>query len=116
MPVPTIFATVQARPFGIRAGLAPLLLAIVVAAHSHEIAVYETGTFLPSLRAADFQRLIKQPALFEFQLCRVTGVRSRSIRRLARIFADQSLAARRPDLLDVARPLIALAAGLPGLL
>ena len=36
MPVPTIFATVQARPFGIRAGLAPLLLAIVVAAHSHE--------------------------------------------------------------------------------
>ena len=113
VPVPAIFATMQARPFGIRAGLAPLLLAIVVAAHSHEIAVYETGTFLPSLRAADFQRLIKQPALFEFQLCRVTGVRAEVFARLARVFADRSLAARRPDLLDVVRPLIALAAGLP---
>ena len=89
MPVPRIFATMQARPFGIRAGLAPLLLAIVAAAHSHEIAVYETGTFLPSLRAADFQRLIKQPALFEFQLCRVTGVRAEVFARLAQVFADQ---------------------------
>lgn len=113
VPVPAIFATMQARPFGIRAGLAPLLLAIVAAAHSHEVAVYETGTFLPSLRAADFQRLIKQPALFEFQLCRVTGVRAEVFARLVRVFADRSLAVRRPDLLDVVRPLTKLAAGLP---
>jgi hypothetical protein len=113
VPVPEIFTNLQARPFGIRAGLAPLLLAIVAAAHSHEIAVYETGTFLPSLRAADFQRLIKQPALFEFQLCRVTGVRAEVFARLAQVFADQLPGARQPDLLDVVRPLTALAAGLP---
>ena len=112
VPVPAIFATMQARPFGIRAGLAPLLLAIVAAAHSHEIAIYETGTFLTSLRATDFQRLIKQPALFEFQLCRVTGVRAEVFARLARVFADQPVVARQPDLLDVVRPLTALAAGL----
>ncbi|MGR6913610.1 hypothetical protein ACU635_05095 [[Actinomadura] parvosata] len=111
--VPAIFAAMHDRPFGIRAGLAPLLLAIVAAAHSHEIAVYETGTFLPRLRAADFQRLIKQPALFEFQLCRVTGVRAKVFAELARVFADQSHAARRPDLLDVVRPLTKLAASLP---
>ena len=113
VPVPAIFAAMQARPFGIRAGLSPLLLAIVAAAHSHEIAVYQTGTFLPSLRAADFQRLIKQPALFEFQLCRVTGVRAEVFARLARVFADRSLTERQPDLLDVVRPLTRLAAGLP---
>ncbi|HET9898955.1 MAG TPA: hypothetical protein VFQ44_28870 [Streptosporangiaceae bacterium] len=113
VPVPEIFATLQARPFGIRAGLAPLLLAIVAAAHSHEIAVYETGTFLPSIRGADFQRLIKQPALFEFQLCRVTGVRAEVFARLAQVFADQPPGVRQPDLLDVVRPLTALAAGLP---
>ncbi len=113
VPVPAIFAAMQARPFGVRAGLAPLLLAIVAAAHSHEIAVYENGTFLPSLRPADFQRLIKQPALFELQLCRVTGVRVEVFARLAQVFADRPLAARRPDLLDVVRPLTKLAAGLP---
>ncbi len=113
VPVPAIFAAMQGRPFGIRAGLAPLLLAIIAAAHSHEIAVYETGTFLPSPRASDFQRLIKQPALFEFQLCRVTGVRAEVFARLARVFADRSPAARRHDLLDVVRPLTRLAAGLP---
>lgn len=110
--VPEIFATLQARPFGIRAGLAPLLLAIVAAAHSHEIAVYETGTFLPTLKAADFQRLIKQPALFEVQLCRVTGVRAEVFAKLAQVFADQLPGARQPDLLDVVRPLTTLAAGL----
>ena len=79
------------------------------------IAEYETGTFLPSLRAADFQRLIKQPALFEFQLCRVTGVRSEVFASLARIFADHP-AARRPDLLDVVRPLSPSPPASPGLL
>lgn len=113
VPVPEILATLHARPFGVRAGLAPLLLAIVAAAHSHEIAVYETGTFLPSLKAADFRRLIKQPALFEFQLCRVTGVRAEVFARLAKVFAGQLTGARQPDLLDVVRPLAALAAGLP---
>jgi hypothetical protein len=113
VPVPAIFGLMQARPYGIRAGLAPLLLAIVAAAHAHEIAIYENGTFLASLGAADFQRLIKQPALFEFQLCRVTGVRSEVFTRLAQVFADRSPVSRRPDLLDVVRPLSTLAAGLP---
>jgi hypothetical protein len=113
VPVAEIFASMRRRPFGIRAGLAPLLLAIVAVAHAHEIAVYETGTFLPSLRAADYHRLMKQPALFELQLCRVTGVRTEVFTRLAQVFANRSGVARRPDLLDVVRPLSALAAGLP---
>ena len=113
VPVPDVFAALQTRPFGIRAGLVPLLLAIVAVAHSHEIAVYETGTFLPGLSAADFQRLIKQPALFEFQLCRVTGVRAEVFARLARVFAHQPPGARQLDLLDVVRPLTTLVARLP---
>src|SRR5258708_4936684 len=112
VPVPVIFSAMQARPYGIRAGLAPLLLAIVAVAHAHEIAVYESGTFLPSFGAADFKRLIKQPMLFEFQLCRVTGIRSEVFSRLAQVFADRTPVSRQPDLLDVVRPLSTLAAGL----
>jgi len=113
VPVPRIFGVMQDRPYGVRAGLAPLLLAIVAAAHAHEIAVYDNGTFLPRFGAADFLRLIKQPALFELQLCRITGVRTKVFAQLLRIFAGDRPASRRPELLDVVRPLSVFAAGLP---
>jgi hypothetical protein len=113
VPVPRIFGVVQARPYGVRAGVAPLLMAIVTFAHAHEIAVYENGTFLPSFGAADFLRLIKQPALFELQLCRIAGVRTEVFAQLVQVFAGDWPVSRRPDLLDVVRPLSVFAAGLP---
>jgi len=113
VPVPRLFGVIQARPYGVRAGPAPLLLAIVAAAHAHEIAVYENGTFLPRFGAADFLRLIKQPALFEFQLYRITGVRTKVFAQLLQVFAGDWPASRRPEMLDVVRPLSIFAASLP---
>jgi len=113
VPVPTIFGVLQGRPYGVRPGVAPLLLAIVAAAHAHEIAVYEHGTFLPRFGAPDFLRLIKQPSSFEFQLCRIVGVRAEVFAQLARVFAAERPGDRRPELLDVVRPLSVFAAGLP---
>ncbi|NWJ47095.1 MAG: hypothetical protein HXX08_14640 [Chloroflexi bacterium] len=109
--VPTIITALTSRPFGIRMGVIPLLLAIVVAGHSHELAVYENGTFITGLNPSNFLRLIKAPATFEFQMVRVAGVRVRLFNRLARIFVDS------PDkdleLLDVVRSFINFAAELP---
>ncbi|MCC7368834.1 MAG: hypothetical protein IT306_10450 [Chloroflexi bacterium] len=113
VPAPEIFGVVQGRPYGVRAGMAPLLLAIVVAAHAHEIAVYEHGTFLPRCGAPDFLRLIKHPSSFEFQLCRIAGVRAEVFAQLAQLFAAKQPGGRRPDLLDVVRPLTVFAAGFP---
>jgi hypothetical protein len=111
--VPKIFGHLQGRPYGIRLGVTPLLLAIVAASHAHEIAVYENGTFLPRFGAADFLRVIKQPSSFELQLCRIAGVRAEVFAQLARVFAAERPIDRRPELLDVVRPLTVFAAGLP---
>jgi hypothetical protein len=113
LPVPSILDALQERPYGVRAGLAPLLLAIVTVAHAHEIAVYEHGTFLPRCGAAEFLRLMKQPATFELQLCRIIGVRAEVFLRLAWVFGGERPRDRELALLDVVRPLSAFAAHLP---
>lgn len=109
----TIFNTLLGRPYGVRSGVVPLLLAIVVTVHAHEIAVYENGTFLPRFGPSDFLRLIKQPKLFEFQLYRIAGVRAEVFAQLTRAFGTEWPAGRRPDLLDVVTPLSVFMAGLP---
>ena len=113
VPVTHIFESLNQRPYGVRAGVSPLLLAIVVSAHSHEVAVYENGTFLPRLESSAFLRLIKQPESFEVQLCRVVGVRAEVFALLARLFEQVNPSDENPQLLDVVRPLSTFAAQLP---
>ena len=72
VPVAEVFDILQQRPYGVRMGVAPLLIAIIMVAHAHEIAVYENGTYLQRFDSHDFLRLTKQPSTFELQLCRVT--------------------------------------------
>ena len=111
--VTAIFDVLKGCPYGVREGVAPLLLAIIIAAHAHEIAVYENGTFLPRVGAPDFLRLIKQPRTFELQLCRVIGLRAEVFASLACSFASKHHSEREHELLDVVRPLSTFAAQLP---
>ena len=111
--VPAVFDALKGRPYGVREGVAPLLLAIITAAHAHEIAVYENGTFLPQFDSSGFLRLIKQPSTFELQLSRIVGIRAELFARLAAEFARESHSEREYELLDVVRPLSTFAAQLP---
>lgn len=112
VPVAAILEALARRPFGVRKGLAPLLLALVLKVRSHELAVYENGTFRASFGGQDAMRLIKAPAAFELQHCRIEGVRAEAFRRLAATFAATSRA-RPPEVLDVVQPLCRFAAQLP---
>lgn len=112
--VTEILDVLQGPPYGVRTGVAPLLLAITMVAHAHEIAMYENGTFLQQFNAHDFLRLTKQPSAFDAQLCRVAGIRMEVFRLLARIFAEEHSGDREYELLDVVRPLSVFAAQLPG--
>lgn len=106
-----IFDALAKRPFGVRAGVAPLLLAVIMKLRLHELAVYENGTFRSSFGGADFVRLIKGAETFDLQQCRVEGVRAEVFARLASAFADPQ-SARDPQILDVVQPLARFAAKL----
>jgi hypothetical protein len=110
--VTTIFDELRQAPYGVRAGVLPLLLAIILCTRSHELAVYDQGTFLHRFGPADFLRLTKAPDAFEIQHCRVAGVRLAVFNGLAAAFARDAKS-RRVDLLDVVKPLCQFAAQLP---
>lgn len=107
-----LLARLAGRPFGVRSGLAPILLALVIKEHGHELALYENGTFLPKFGAMEFLRLTKAPQTFEIQHCSVEGVRSEVFARLAGLFA-KGVEGRQPVLLDVVTQLCQFAARLP---
>jgi len=102
----------QQPPYGVRAGVAPLLLAVLMRTRPHELAVYENGTFLHRFGPSDFLRLTKAPSTFEIQHCQIKGVRAEVFELLAATFA-RDVSNRAPDLLDVVTPLCQFAAQLP---
>lgn len=110
--VPDILAHLKRPPFGVRDGLAPLLLAIVLRVRGHEYAVYEQGTFLHRFGPTDFLRMMKGPATFDIQHCQIEGLRADVFDLLAEAFAG-GVKGRRADILDVVTPLCQFAAGLP---
>lgn len=110
--VSNVLNQLRGRPYGVRDGLSPILLALITKVHGHELALYENGTFLAKFGAMEFLRLIKAPKTFEIQHCSVEGVRSEVFDRLARIFAS-GVEGRRPVLLDVVTELCQFAAKLP---
>lgn len=99
-------------PYGVRDGLSPLLLATVLKIHGHELAMYESGTFIASFGPLEFMRLIKAPTTFEVQYCSVEGVRAEVFSRLADAFVH-NVTDRRPVLLDIVTELSQFAAKLP---
>ncbi|ABQ71436.1 hypothetical protein Swit_5328 (plasmid) [Rhizorhabdus wittichii RW1] len=107
-----LFQHLRRPPYGVRDGVAPLLLAILLRTNAHELAVYEHGTFLHRFGPSDFQRLIKGPHYFEIQHCRVSGVRLEVFDALVSTFAKE-VQGKSVDLLDVVRPLCQFAAQLP---
>ena len=108
--VSDIYRKLARRPFGVRQGLAPLLLAIVLVANRHRVALFERDTYCPKLDGPAFMRILKSPDLFALQWVSLEGVRADVFRRLATIVEGADVDA---GLLTVVTPLVRFAAELP---
>lgn len=95
-------------PFGVRDGVIAIVLVAILLERATEIALYEDGTFVPTLTTAVAERLLRSPARFELQHIRLTGMRAAILRDLA-----PSDRAEKVSLVPVARHLVRLANGLP---
>jgi len=62
-----LYDELAAPPFGVRAGVAPILLVAALIVRSEDIALYEHGTFRPVLSAEVCERFIRNPANFEIK-------------------------------------------------
>ncbi len=83
VPLVEIYAGIEARPYGVRRGLCPLLLATSLASAGHRVALFERGTYCTRLDGAAFMRMIKSPEHFALQWVSLEGVRADVFHRLA---------------------------------
>ncbi len=83
-PVPDLYSRLYAPPYGVTAGLAPVLLAAFYKAHENEMTLYKEGTLLVEPGIADWEVLLRRPELFSLAGCRVTGLRAAVVERMAR--------------------------------
>jgi hypothetical protein len=114
-PLTALFATIESPPFGVKAGMIPLLFVALYTARAGEINLYERGNYVPMPDIATFERLLARPEQFAVRLSRAVGARWSVYERLAYALAPRALTQPvQPALLAVAMPLLRLLNGLPG--
>lgn len=111
VPLPELFATLQAAPYGIRLGVLPILIITYLLAHRRELALYQEGAFCEDLTIERAELLCRRPNLFAIERFALHGLRGELFDRylgsiVGRVRADATL-------LDIARPLVRFAADLP---
>ncbi|MEJ5345426.1 MAG: hypothetical protein WHS83_11005 [Chloroflexus sp.] len=98
-----VYTHLQQPPYGVKAGLLPLLFVAFYVARSGELIFYEHGNYVPMPDMAMFERLLSRPQYFAVRLCQAQGARLQVYQRLATHFAPQALQQHtQPALLSVA--------------
>jgi hypothetical protein len=106
-----LFTTLRQPPIGLKDGVLPVLLAVVLVHDHSQVALYEEGSFVPRPNAAVFERLFRTPAKFEVQRFRVAGPRAEVFQQYAAMI--QRAEGDEADLLTVVKPMVRLAKELP---
>lgn len=88
VPLSEIYALIEGRRYGVRRGLAPLILAIKLVSAGHRVALFERGTYCTRVDGAAFMRILKAPENFALQWIALEGVRADVFHRLA-LLLDQ---------------------------
>ncbi|MEI7768856.1 MAG: hypothetical protein WCI67_02650, partial [Chloroflexales bacterium] len=113
-PLTELFAALEAPPFGVKAGLTPLLFMALYKAREGEIVLYERENYVPIPDMALFERLLTRPQHFAVRLSRADGARREVYRRFAEELAPRALAQPvQPALLTATLPLFRLMRDLP---
>jgi hypothetical protein len=109
--VEKLFALLRRPPFGLKDGVLPVLLAVVLA-HGHaDVALYEEGSFVPRPNAPVFERICRAPRKFDLQRFRIAGPRAEVFQLYAAMLTREG--GEKPDLLSVVRPLVRMVKDLP---
>jgi hypothetical protein len=111
--VADLFRLLNQPPYGMKDGVLPVILCAALLHFDTEVALYEQGSFVPSVSKAVFERLVKAPDKFQVQRCRIAGVRARVFQKFAELLPRRGTVKLEPlTLLSIVRPLTRFAAEL----
>ena len=111
-PIEELYECLTTRPFGMRRGPLPILLCAAMLHYSTEVALYESGSFVPDLSMPVFERLLKAPQQFELKRFQMTRIRANVFAQLMQIL-NQPTETENRDLLTVVTPLMRIINQLP---
>ena len=97
-------------PFGVKRGVFPLLFLHYYLLHRFEIALYDEGTYAPTLSYEHLERMVRRPDLFSFRRFRIEGIRAALFDEYSRALFGEIRES--VQLLDLARPLTQFVFGL----
>ncbi len=106
-----------APPYGIKAGLLPILYIYTYFIYQHDIALYENRVYRPYITEEIIERFVKRPDEFTIQSFKIEGLNesifSQYNKALYGVEGVKDKSGAQRTLLDLARPLAKFMAGLP---
>lgn len=105
-----INAELIAPPYGIKAGLLPILWLSVYLVNEHELALYEERKYIPGFNQENVERFVKRPDLFSVQRFKIDGLKASIFKEYCKVVSG---GAKPKTILDVAKPLASFMGNLP---
>ena len=104
----------RSAPFGLRAGLMPVLSLAFFLAHRSSLALYVDGVFTPDVSEATVDEWTLDPGRIRFQHVEASEDQAKYVGAIAKSMASHTQSAVGDQPLDAARGLVAMVMGLPG--
>jgi hypothetical protein len=119
--VDKLYDRLMAPPIGLKEGPIPVLLVAHLLQRNDDVAIYDDGTFQPSLTADLVERLVKAPQKFALKSFEESGSRAQILAAIAKVTASLGVGGlrsttqsglRNETVLAVAAPLLNLVRGM----
>lgn len=102
----------QAPPYGVKAGILPLLYLSAFLCNQDELALYEDKVYTPYISDQHIERFMKRPDYFSVQRFRMYGIRASLFQQYVKVLYGEG-AKQEGSLLAIAKPLAQFMANLP---
>ena len=113
VPVSELYSETASPPFGARAGIMPVLLTALILANRDCIALYEHGTYCPTVTAESLERMVKNPNLFAVKHVGSAKANRPALESIAREMKMSKAGSGRIDVLQIVSRLVRTVNSLP---
>lgn len=96
-------------PYGIKDGVMPILVLLIILAKRGNVAVYEHGSYVPRINASLAERLVKNPQYFSLKYYHKRGYRVALIKKTAKLLGTNP----EDDMLGIVGHLVRVVLALP---
>lgn len=108
-----LYDSCKSAPFGVKAGLLPILFFAYLMANKNSVAIYKDHMFVPQLSEADIDEFLKSPARFELRKVVIDDARVQQIKKYVDVLNELGRPVTDATPLSIARGLVSLAFQLP---